>query len=298
MKRALGPLCCLLASACGGDPDLASFSDQYCDLLKPCCEQAHLKTDGVSCHAAMNNMAPLLGHYDPVAGGKCISKLKQDSSKFSFCTSGMQIPECDLVFAATAEGAKPGESCVRTSDCATSAEGRAACYASRSADDGPWTSTCMIQVKGAAGDSLCVGETDGNSVVIGSSAPWGSVPVPTKGYLCDTTANLFCDSATRRCEALRAVGESCAGNGECVSGATCDYLPGKCVARLPAGSICISTPFCDASTWCDSSEKCVARVADGAACTTSDQCQENSSCTNGACQDAISRGLTLYCGAP
>jgi hypothetical protein len=286
--------------SCGdGAGSASAFVQSYCDILKPCCAMAGLRSDGVSCNALLGAFASPSA-YNKEAGSACLAGLRAAASKPDFCqTFGDSEPEsCGDAFGNGPAGNKqPGEACEDDGDCARSSEGKVECQTTFV--NSATVSKCQIRIKGKAGDQPCVGTVEGN-VTSGNS---GLEP-PPRGYLCYISDGLRCDSTTDACVALKPVGEACTSSvaDECVTSAYCDTTLRKCTERKQTGAMCTSSfsnPQCADGLYCSTTNRtCAAALADGAACTQNEQCK-STDCVNGSCgrDGGGDFGLTFICGS-
>jgi hypothetical protein len=288
-----------LLLSCGGGGGAGTASDfiaSYCDAIAPCCAMAKLPTNGQQCRTLFGILGN--GKYDPTAGEACLAGLRAGVSKPGFCSSGMEDPACDRIFAEPSDGTrKPGETCANDDECAPSSEGKVQCH--RVSSGGAEIRKCQVQVTGKAGDQPCVGTVTGNgtSYVVGKATD-----VPARAFLCRTADGLHCDWDTTTCTAFKAIGEACDGSDECGESAFCDTSTRKCAALVPVGGMCsggfISRGNCAQGAYCqEMSMTCAAQAGHDAACTDDDQCK-SSDCVNGKCQGDVpaNLGLALICG--
>lgn len=279
-----------LLTACGGSK-IDGFASSYCDLLKPCCASAGLRTDGAQCRQLISAFG---SNYNSTAGDQCLAALRAASQQADYCSGGFNVPACDSAFGTKRGSKKPGESCKSDSDCAAASEGEVTC---RSASFGQSNDeTCRLEIVGKQGDMPCVGTVEGDVTSYTSSDE------VTRGYLCKVANGVWCDSNTKACAAIPRVGEACASSFAsygCTEDARCDTTIGKCVARTPLGSMCSGTrDECAQGAYCDgASTKCTATRSIGTACSEDDQCASGN-CADGKCaNDGFTTiGLTFVCG--
>jgi hypothetical protein len=291
-----------IVAACssGGDGGAATqdaFITSFCDLVKPCCAQAKLRTDGAVCRSFASAVAG--SGYDAAAGEACLNDMRAAQGSATFCSDFGNSPSCERVFpnsGGNTGGTKPpGATCSSDDECAPSSEGRVDC-ASSFGSGGAEVRKCQVLVAGKEGDTPCGATRDGNTTFYSS---WDG-DIPARAFICDVANGLRCDDK-QVCSKIPAVGQPCSGFGSfsCVEGAYCSS--GTCVARKNPGEACdFSSSECVETAYCDStSKKCVAKLADGAACTRSEVCLSRS-CVNGACDKRSSGdlGLLFLCGNP
>lgn len=255
------------ASASSSD----DFARQFCDFYRPCCEQAGRPSDMATCRGLAASAATK-GTYDPAAGGRCLSDVRALSGDPRFCKFEVAGPDsCDVVYRTQNTGTKqPGEDCDKDSDCAASPEGKVDCR-TRFVDGGT-THFCQVSMEGKAGDSPCFGTRDGNI-----TSYTGSSEV-TKGYICDVSKGVRCDSTTKQCTALAQIDAECTSSTGCVKGAYCDFQSKKCVPGKEAGADCTSSTECKSS-------RC-----------TSGKCAADSTGSGGSSGTLAGLGLGLVCG--
>jgi hypothetical protein len=284
--------------SCGGDADSASgFAAAYCDLIKPCCAMAKLRTDGKQCQLLFGAFGGQAS-YNKEAGETCLAEARAAAGRTDFCTmvESNEPSACDRVFSSGGKK-QPGEACTDDDECAPSSEGSVECQSSFGVG-GAEVRKCQLVVKGKEGDKPCVGTKEGN-------ATFGNVnldDVPAKGYLCHVADGLRCDSTTDTCVKLKAAGEACLGDNDCVRTAFCESTMDKCTNRKAVGAACMpsfNNQECVAGGWCsETTRMCAAQVADGGACTEDDECTSGN-CVNDKCDKGFGGelGLALICGA-
>src|SRR5687767_11398509 len=85
--------------SCGDDGSASGFAAAYCDLLKPCCEKANLRTDGKQCQLLFGAFGGEAS-YNKEAGETCLAETRAAAGQATFC----QDPDeggsgaCDRVF--------------------------------------------------------------------------------------------------------------------------------------------------------------------------------------------------------
>ncbi len=292
--------------ACGGGSSSEaatsdSFAEQYCATFAPCCGQANRPTDGATCKAFVTAAASGKT-YDAAKGTECLDQMKAASSKAEFCTKlgSSDAPSCQDVYKAPPGNVAPGGACKDDKDCAPSTEGKVDCASTFSS--GAETRICQVQITGKEGDSPCLGTRDGNTTSFSFSGSGSGTTTPSRGFMCNVSDGLRCDSKTTKCTRISDVGGPCDGSSyACVKTAYCDATQ-KCVPRLAEGSPCgtngVSSSACADTTYCDgTTKKCTKTLPAGAACTKSEQC-ETDRCLNGRCDTSGSDSLSLalLCG--
>ena len=287
------------SSSDSGAQSQSDFIAKYCAEFTPCCAKAGRPTDGATCRAFVSAFAPQ-GGFNVNAANACLGEVHAASSRADFCDNlgGGSVPSCDKVFAKGGGGSvAPGGTCTKSSDCASSTEGKVDCASSFSG--GSTTRKCQVQVVGKAGDSPCVGTVSGNTTSYSGSS--SSTDIPSKGYLCNVKDGVYC-SSTGACTAISPVGGDCSGSSfgyECVPEAFCDFTTKKCVARKATGEPCDTFgESCVPADYCESTSKtCEPKVADGAACSDSQSCASGN-CVNKKCEkNGLSDfGLAFVCG--
>jgi hypothetical protein len=286
----------VLGVACGGGTtgagpiggsapatNLGAFADDFCGLIEPCCAADGLSTSGVSCHAFITLLAGQ-GTYDATQGQACITAIQQESTSPTFCSSdiNMSIPSCSAALGNQSGGGQvqPGQPCNASTDCAppSTPGGSAACL-----------TTCIQLETGNAGDTPCVGNMTATGTSYGLSGT-----APQLAYLCSIPNGSACDTTTNTCVPLKAVGQPCTSDEECVAGAYCPFTAAtsQCAARLADGQPCTANDMCQTTSFCDTTAgTCKALSPIGAACTSGLTCV-GGTCSNGKCTS----GLSLICG--
>ena len=291
------------SSGGGGGSDSQSFINEFCGLYAPCCAKVNKPTDGATCRALYGG---LLGaqQYDAAKGSACLSELRALSSTPTFCDgSATGASSCKGAFKESGSGTKqPGEDCLKDGDCAPSAEGSVNCASSYSSS--AQTKSCQVELEGKAGDTPCISTRDGNTTSYTSTSSSGGDAGPTrpaaKGYVCDVAKGVYCSSKTKACVPIQEVGAPCEGfdTYACVKAAFCDYASKKCVARRAIGEDCANNSLaCAEKTNCDpQTKKCIKGLDDGAVCTTSTQ-SASRACVNGKCNASGGGDSTQFlCG--
>lgn len=266
----------------GGAASASEFSASYCELYRPCCASAGLKADDNQCKLFLS-LGAAQGTYKRAQGEKCLAAMRSLSKNPAFCKDSTAAGACDNVFEGKVGSAKPGDSCKSSSDCAPSAEGKVDC-ASKFVGRGDMRK-CQIQVSGKAGDGPCVFTKDGQSQKYPIDGP---SDILAKGFYCDVSSGVYCDSKGTACKQIPAVGAACDANAfeyGCVTTGYCDRTKKICVERKAVGTACASASFfgdeCAVGAACDTmgSKTCKALKADGAACTQGEEC------VSGTCLD-------------
>lgn len=274
----------------GSAPETGTeFVAAFCELYMPCCSAASLPSDGARCRALLDE-ASQKGAYDRAAAQRCLDGVKRMQSSGELCAGDSGDDMCDGVFAAPDSGSKaPGEACEEDAQCAKSAEGDTQC-----AYSGSGKRICQVQLRGTDGAAPCLGTKDGNVTTYRST---GDEP-PSRGFICDTEDQLFCESESGKCAKLAPAGAACEGGDGCQSGLYCDFMERKCAPRKAAGSECQTAFECQKTADCKGSpRKCVDRAPDGAPCKTGLECASQT-CANDKCggSGASSLGIALLCG--
>jgi hypothetical protein len=311
----------VLAFSCTGGASAGreEFLAGYCELLRPCCQQAHLPDDLADCRARLELKVPRAG-FDPQAAGACLTALREGAQRADFC----QRPDpdqraCDgmFAFARSVTGSKPpGEPCLYSGECAASDEGPVVCQTEFAASSRRARArACQIQIRGRQGDGPCeltLPDPEAtfpypNLYSLGlvtyrrSTFQRPALP-PARKYHCYRGDGLRCAEEEQRCVPLARVGERCTSSVDCAAGAFCDPSGGVCRARQPMGAACNPDGFaqqvCQAGGYCDASTRtCSSQVAFGAPCTQDDQCTTGA-CVNDRCaaSDFADLGAELVCG--
>ena len=271
-----------IGSCDGGAGSSGAFIAQFCDVWKPCCAAAGLRSDGQQCRALYGSLLPP-SRYDATAGEACLEATRAAASQPGFCEGTVPSPDvCERVFRSIGTKA-PGETCVEDDECAPSSEGSVECAIAFVAS--AQIRKCQVTIRGVAGSTPC-------ESFIGED-------VLPRIYECSASDGLRCDATTMTCMALSPIGGACTSFSDCVAGAACNFATSMCVARREVGAACTSSTQCVETAYCDdTSGVCAARKAMGAACAGSDECTSDS-CVNAMC--AAGSGnftLSFLCGEP
>jgi hypothetical protein len=226
--------------------------------------------------------------------------VRAQGNSATFCESA-SAPSCKGVFKESGSGAvQPGENCSADGDCAPSAEGSVECASSYSGN--ATTKSCQVEIEGKAGDTPCISTRDGNTTSTTSSFTSGDAGPqrpPAKGYICNTANGIYCNSKTKACTPIQAVGGACESSDRfsCPKSAFCDSRKRTCEPRLAIGADCTAySQSCAETTQCDTAtRKCVAGLPDGATCTTDTQCAAGD-CVNGKCSIGQTIANQFLCG--
>jgi len=283
---------------CGDDDSAGGFAAAYCDLLKPCCAMANLRTDGKQCQLFFGAFVGG-AKFNTEAGDACLAATRALSSRPDFCKN-LDAPEtaaCEKVFEQPGGSKQPGETCTDAFECAKSTEGEVDCE-TEFGPGGAQVRKCQLAIRGKEGDKPCVGTKEEDF----TSRNLSLDDVPARGYLCDTADGLRCDTTNHTCVKLKPAGEPCTSSStECVRTAYCDTAADRCTDRKSPGAACTSASFsneeCAAGNWCGPARICAAQVANGAACTAMQECQSEN-CLNMKCEPNSDLGLAFVCGAP
>jgi hypothetical protein len=285
-----------LGAGCGSNGSASSlngFVSQYCDIFRPCCMAAGLRSDGAQCRSLLGGLAPA-SSYDAAAGEACLAAMRAAAMAGpALCETGETPPECENVFGATGTAA-PGATCAEDEDCAPSAQGKVKCEGAFQSGGGE-IRKCQVQVVGTAGSSPCVATIDGSfTYYFGTDDD-----VVSLGYTCNVADGVRCDGTTNVCVALKAVGAACASSTDCVRNAYCDGVQDTCAALKALGADCSLDAECMANAFCSSTTNtCSARKAAGATCGKSAECVSKD-CVNSKCGAGSDNfALTFICGTP
>jgi hypothetical protein len=264
----------------------AVFIRLYCDIYKPCCVAAGLPGDGTACRALFTSAVSSQASYTATAGEACLSGLQAISGQPGFCEGDVVPPfTCAQAF-----GGAAGV-CIQDNDCPAPAEGDARCVSGFAA--GADVRKCQIQIRGALGDTPCVGSVRGDVALYSGTTG----DIPDTGYLCHAADGLRCDGDSAACVALADVGGPCELSDHCGETAFCDATTGTCAARKPIGAACIDQALeCADGSYCDeASLVCVAQLDIGGACSGHGQCLSGN-CPDGTCQPTPPIGANVLCG--
>ncbi len=236
MRHARSVILCVLApvavlAACSSDKNSGSsaFIQQYCSLLKPCCQPSTSGGDpGSGCVGFYSFFA---SNVDAALGDACLAEIRTHQGEMTFCSNVAALtPSCDKALSAsTTTGTKgPGETCSSSRDCAPSSEGKVSCEFGSSAQ----TPMCQLVIDGKAGDAPCIGTKTGPFTTGFAS---GTNPPPSRGFVCDLAKNVWCNDKSGACEATRNLGDACmiSENGACGATGECGSSD-KCVAKTPS----------------------------------------------------------------
>ena len=97
--KSLLPALLALSLSCGDDADSASgFAAAYCDLIKPCCAMAKLRTDGQQCQLLFGAFGGQ-SSYNKQAGEACLAEARAaaaspTSARASKTTSRPPVTTC------------------------------------------------------------------------------------------------------------------------------------------------------------------------------------------------------------
>jgi hypothetical protein len=297
----LSPFALLLAcSSSPSQPDtsneLASFAQQFCAYVMPCCGQA---PDPTTCESVIASDR-VLG-FDPRLTSACLTAMKQAAATTDFCSSlGAASEPCQAVFASVPSSGTtpPGGSCVHADDCAApTSAGFASCLAPSPAPDGA-ARNCYQVINGKAGDGPCYAEE-----YAGITASEGTASRAYKSYVCHDFDGVFCNFDTHLCQPFLAAGAPCDINGDscgpyqyCASMTLPDGSFGSvCKPLLQAGASCdpstVTNEKCDfRTTHCRGDTRtCTPFLPNGSACTMDEQC--DGACRAGQCVTALQAKL-------
>lgn len=200
--------------------------------------------------------------YDSASAANCLDTLRNGSCTVSGFT-GVAPASCDATFTGTAAEGAPcvaneecvSEDCEQTGQCMDTCCMGACAAATVPAEIGGTCDEEGCVLTAGCSDGVCVARiaegaacSDGSPCVLGtfcqpdeSFMNFTCEGFPAHGeacrYGCDELDD-YCDMSTMICAQRRAVGETCAGGGDCVGYATCES--GACVV-LPsqAGAACV-----------------------------------------------------------
>lgn len=283
----------VLGGCGGGGGGASGFIGEFCEIYRPCCASAGLRSDGQQCRALYGALVPSSG-YDSTAGQACLVAVRAQAGQPGFCGGNLPEPAaCSGVFGSSGSKA-PGATCTDDNECASSTEGDAECN-SAFPPSGE-IRKCQVVVRGAAGSTPCV-RTVNDSFFSSAGTPTDVVP---RGYACYVSDGLRCDEVSMACVALSPVGQRCGGFDDCVAGAYCDFTSGTCLTRKAVGSACTGTSSfeCVDTAYCRAASLCTARQAAGTTCTADNECTSDS-CVNMKCEAGSGNlSLTFICGQP
>jgi hypothetical protein len=169
----------------------------------------------------------------------------------------------------------PGDFCSVPEDCAHGPDDFARCEALDLVDVQLKLQRCHRLVRAKLGEECTLTVTSTGAQTGGSSLE--QQPLPDVSGFCDLTRELVCDARERRCRALPALGQSCAGHGYCARGATCEgdvCVPGRALGQ-PCQSVgdFLDQPQCEPTARCDlPTSTCVPARATGEPCDYGPQC--------------------------
>jgi hypothetical protein len=265
----------------------SQFAQEYCALVKPCCQPAGLPDTMQSCQALLGPIPAA----DATAEQECIDAYKALAAQADWCSTlggSTQPAPCKTAFPnnpSDHHGTKnPGDPCNTDSDCAASSQGEVACSFSGSSGG-----ACQLRRNGAEGQT-CEATRDKNAIYFSSS------DTTTEITVCDRANGLFCGNG--KCAALGGTGGPCTSDLGCVTGDYCGS--GVCKARVGAGESCAdSSTACQDKEYCHSAaQRCVPQKAKGEACASSIEClTQYCDSTNKTCQEfnGGELGLLMLC---
>jgi hypothetical protein len=224
--------------ACSSDKSSSNaFIEQYCSLLRPCCQPSTTGAGGADPGSGCVAFYSLFGGgaYDAATGDACLDEIRAHQSELTFCSNVPALaPSCDKALASKSGGTKaPGETCSSSRDCAPSSDGKVTCTFGATGD----MSICQLVIDGKAGDSPCIGTKSGS--ITNKS---GSGPAPARGFTCNLANDVWCNAKSGACEATRNVGDACASGdpGSCGAKGECSAM--KCVTATPSTTAPIMDP--------------------------------------------------------
>lgn len=295
-SAASAAVCGCSSSKDSGPPGLGEFAQTfataYCDALRGCCEKASHPYDEASCRAQMVDTAQRAADvvkrgkvvYDQGAVQACLDAYK---SRASLCVEDAGAPAdggyeayveaCTRVFRGTVP---PGQACLESEDCEDDfPRSSGACRTDSRAGADPTKKVCFRALTAAPGEACslqgspkagefeirscdgrvayCEGTADAAKCRAYAKLGEDCFVPPSTVIQCDSRADLFCDSASRKCASLPAAGQPCTPGQQCAKGAYCEQgAPGPgpttrtCAARKADGAECGSSSECQ-STFCD-----------------------------------------------
>jgi hypothetical protein len=294
MRRAAGLVSLVLACS-GESSSREEFVAGYCELVRPCCAQAHLPTDGRQCQALVDAFTPRAS-FDPQAAASCLGAMR----KMQLCNGGPPVDPtaCDGVFAGRERtGTKqPGE---HHDECALAPEGTALC--ADQFDGLARTRICQVQFRGQAGDGpwlFTIPEVPtafpyppvlgGPVVVVAYTASFPAQPPrPSAGRTLPPGRRRLLLPGQLHLHEAQAGWRDLPGGSACVNTAYCHPTERVCHDRQGPGApcqpdrvreqTCLDGSFCDPTT-----SSCSAQVDVGQPCSQDSQCRSYT-CLNQRC---------------
>ena len=188
-------------AACSSDKSSSSaFIEQYCSLLRPCCQPS---TTGGQPGSGCIEFYSLFGggNIDAAKSDACIAEIHAHQTEMTFCSNVAALtPSCAQAFSSKSGTKAPGETCSSSREGAPSSEGKVTCAFGSTAQ----TSICQVVIDGKAGDTPCIGTRSGS----GTNGS-GSGSAPARGFVCDLAKDVWCNSKSGACEATKSVGAAC-----------------------------------------------------------------------------------------
>ena len=234
----LAPLAVLAACSSSSSSSSSSnaFIEQYCSLLRPCCQASTGAGDGSGCVDFYSLFFG--GQIDAATSDACLAEIHAHQNEMTFCSKVSSLtPSCQKVFSPKQGTALPGETCHTSSDCAPSTEGTVSCELVTSRPPDPSTppssspaEICQVQIDGKLGDTPCIGTKHDSFISLNDLSP-----SPGRAFVCDLAKNLWCNSKNHTCEATLKLGDACTFDGGEACGADANCGTGdKCVANPPS----------------------------------------------------------------
>jgi hypothetical protein len=311
VRRLAGGLGCLVALGCGGGAttqnttgdggawqptsDQQAFMSQFCDAIRPCCEEGGTPADaGTNCRATLLRSGVSA---DPSLRAACLAEVQQLAGESDCVPDVANLADpCVRTFNEPSGPRAAGQPCAHNADCTGSAATSTICAVAPTPTNLSAPPICVVRAVGRDGDHPCLGTlfADGVTIDYGVVLDGSDVPL-THGVLCDRGSGLYCDPSTRVCMPLLSGSTPCTFADACAS-RVC-RSDGTCSAVVSAGQACMPAVCDDANTCDPASLVCTSKLARGAACTDSAQCM--GSCVQGTCSP-ITRAQKLvlagWCG--
>jgi hypothetical protein len=307
--RFVGGLSCVAGLGCGGGAatqegdggawqptsEQQTFISQFCDAIRPCCEQAGNAADGgTNCEAALLRSGVSA---DPSLRAACLDEVQQLARQVDCVPDVSKFADpCVRTFNEPSGPQAAGQPCTHNADCAGSAGASTVCTPAPTPTNLSAPPICVVRVVGGAGDYPCVGTVypDGVTIDYGVVPEGSDVPL-SHGVLCERASGLYCDPSGRACMPVLSASAACTFADACAS-RLCQSN-GTCSAIVSTGQACMPAACDDASTCDPATLVCTTKLADGAACSDSAQCM--GSCAQGLCSPvtrAQKLALAGWCG--
>lgn len=283
----------------GGTGTASGLIDALCNASQVCCVKEGSDSSKEAC-VAFYKAFTAGAKVGPTAAA-CEQLIRQRSADGSFCEQGTDDANgadiCDGALELSGKGntpkQKPGDTCDTESDCSVNTAGADA-YCAYSSSGGAQTSTCVEVLTAAAGEPCLYTLTVEGYRSQTFSGSGTTDPVPTSVGQCRYADKLYCDSQSKTCKPIGAVGEACTGFDSCTAEANCEFDSATskqiCKAKAALGEACNgSSNACVKGTGCKD-KVCSALLPNGSACTLSSECA-NSICNNSKCSGGSSKSL-------